>query len=161
MDFAHYVRAEIMGIVRGGTRMKKNHWHGEHLISSLVMCGVFFLILLCNVMTIYLVDDYAYMYSFADRTRIDNVLDIFMKLPESKAPLDYIICVQIIGQDNRREIEQLKTLIELKTLNKISTFADTVYRYSYNEISRYEAIQAGVFQHKDSFFELHEFVKKV
>lgn len=102
-----------------------------------------------------------YLFTFDSFSLIDNVLDIFMKLPESKAPLDYIICVQIIGQDNRREIEQLKTLIELKTLNKISTFADTVYRYSYNEISRYEAIQAGVFQHKDSFFELHEFVKKV
>ena len=56
--------------------MEKKCWRWEQVASRLVLCGVFLLILLCNIMTLYLVDDYAYMYSFADRTRIDNVLDI-------------------------------------------------------------------------------------
>ena len=56
--------------------MKKNGWIREHFASLLVMSGIFFVILACNLMTLYLVDDYAYMFSFADRTRIDSVLDI-------------------------------------------------------------------------------------
>ena len=56
--------------------MKKNGWIRDHFASCLVMSGIFFLILACNLMTLYLVDDYAYMFSFADGTRIDSVLDI-------------------------------------------------------------------------------------
>ena len=105
--------------------------------------------------------DNGYLFTFDSFANIDEIFDIFMKLPESKAPLDYIICVQIIGLDNRKEMEQLKTLIELKSLNKITSLADTAFRYQYNEVCNYEAIQAGLFQHNGKSIELHEFVKKV
>lgn len=101
-----------------------------------------------------------YLFTFNSFSQIDDILDIFSKLPESKAPLDYIICVQIIGQDNRKEISQMKTLIELKTLNKITSLADTAFRYGYNDLCRYNVIQAGLFQKNGESFELHEFVKK-
>ena len=56
--------------------MKKNLWIGKRGASWLVLGGVFLLMLLCNVMTLYLVDDFAYMLSFADRQPIDSVWDI-------------------------------------------------------------------------------------
>ena len=56
--------------------MKKNLWIGKRGASWLVLGGVFLLMLLCNIMTLYLVDDFAYMLSFADRQPIDSVWDI-------------------------------------------------------------------------------------
>ena len=49
-------------------------------------------------------------------------------------------------------------LIELKTLNKITTMADTVYRYKYNSVCRYETTQVGLYQKEDINFEVYEFI---
>lgn len=47
-------------------------------ISFGIAAGIIFLIMLiCNLYTDLIVDDFTYLYSFADGTRIDSVLDIF------------------------------------------------------------------------------------
>ena len=101
-----------------------------------------------------------FLFTFNSFEQIDLMLDIFTKLFESKAPIDYIICVQIIGVNSRKENLQLKTLIGLKNLNKITTMADTAYRYSFNELSNYEVSQMGVFQKEGGTYEVHQFVPK-
>lgn len=46
--------------------MKENIGIRKHAASWLVLGGVFLLMLLCNVMTLYMADDFAYMLSFFD-----------------------------------------------------------------------------------------------
>ena len=101
-----------------------------------------------------------FLFSFNSFEQIDLMLDIFTKLFESKAPIDYIICVQVIGLNARNENAQLKTLIGLKNVNKITTMADTVYRYSFNQLNNYEVSQMGVFQKEGGTYEVHQFVPK-
>lgn len=101
-----------------------------------------------------------FVFTFENFNQIDIILDIFSALRKSKAPLDYIICVQVIGKDLFLETKQLKTLIKLKELNKIITLADTAYRYTFNEMNQYDVIQDGLFQKDGETFEVHEFVKK-
>ena len=46
-----------------------------------ITAGVIFLImLLCNILTDFMVDDFSYMYSFADRSPIDGILSIFTSM---------------------------------------------------------------------------------
>ena len=99
---------------------------------------------------------------------VDDILEPYAQKSHEKLIKKYKdlglaeeLAEEVAWKDLEKEMEQLKTLIELRTLNRISTFADTAFRYNYNEISRYDVIQAGVFQHNKSSFELHEFVKKV
>lgn len=101
-----------------------------------------------------------YLFTFDSFGQIDNNLDIFSKLFESTAPVDYLICVQVIGKNSSKEREQLKTLIRLKILNKITSFADTAYRYSFNDICYYETSQLGFFQKDSGTFEVHQFIRK-
>ena len=48
----------------------------------------------------------------------------------------------------------------LKNINKITTLADTAYRYNFNDICRYETSQLGVFQKENGTFEVHQFIVK-
>ncbi len=98
-----------------------------------------------------------FLYSFGNFAAVDNNLQYFFKLIKSNAPLDYIICVQILGKDIVKEEKQLKDLISLKFINKISTCSDTVYRYRFNSSHRYETSQLGLFQKDGDTFEVHEF----
>ena len=102
-----------------------------------------------------------FLYSFNDFNHIDDNLDYFFKLIKSEAPLYYIICVQIISKNYMKETEQLKHLIDLKFVNKISTLSDTVWRYSYNKFPRFGTSQLGLFQKGSETFEAHEFVELV
>ena len=92
---------------------------------------------------------------------IDKNLDIFMKLLQSKAPLDYVICVQVFGEDLEKEQNQLEKLKELRILNKVVSFADTVYRYNFNNEKGYGTTMVGLFQKEEASFEVHEFVKRI
>lgn len=98
-----------------------------------------------------------FLYSFENFDRIDDILDKFFRLIKSTAPLDYIICVQIIGASPSKEIEQLKKLISLNIANKITTLPDTVWRYKANVSHRYGTTQLGLFQKDSGTFEVHEF----
>ena len=40
-----------------------------------------------------------FLYTFESFAKIDSILDVFEKLPKSKAPIDYLICVQILGNN--------------------------------------------------------------
>lgn len=101
-----------------------------------------------------------YLFSFEVFDKVDTILEIFSKLPESEAPIDYIVCLQVFGANEIKEEEQLKTLIELRNLNKIAIFADTAYRYEFNSIRKFKTMQIGLFQKDGSTFEVHEFLKK-
>lgn len=101
-----------------------------------------------------------FMFTFESFSKIDNILDILIRLRESRAPIDYIICVQISGRNPSREQGQMQTLINLKLLNKVATLTDTVYRYSFNDEKGYDTMQIGLFQGGDGPFEVYEFVKK-
>lgn len=99
-----------------------------------------------------------YLYSFSDFNSIDNVLDVFFKLLSSKAPLDYIICVQVCAGNPVVEREQLKSLIDLKFENKISMMSDTAFRYKFNKSHKYGTSQLGMFQKGNDTVEAHEFI---
>lgn len=99
-----------------------------------------------------------YLYSFSDFNSIDNVLDVFFKLLNSSAPLDYIICVQICTGNLIEEKEQLKSLIDLKFENKISMMSDTAFRYKFNKSHKYGTSQLGMFQKGNDTVEAHEFI---
>lgn len=101
-----------------------------------------------------------FVFTFDSFNNIDNVLDVFSNLPKSKAPIDFVTCVQVIGTNTAKEIEQLKTLISLKFLNKIVMLSDTAYRYKFNINPLYDVVQIGLFQKNDNTFEVHEFVRK-
>lgn len=98
-----------------------------------------------------------FLYTFENFARIDDSLDVFFKLLKSSAPLDYVICVQVFGENSDREMNQLKQLVSLKIVNKITMFPDTVLRYRYNTTHRYGTSQLGLFQKSSGTFEVHEF----
>lgn len=99
-----------------------------------------------------------YLYSFSDFNSIDNVLDIFFKLINSNAPLDYIICVQVCAGNPVAEKENLKSLIDLNFENKISMMSDTAFRYKFNKSHKYGTSQLGLFQKGNDTVEAHEFI---
>lgn len=99
-----------------------------------------------------------FLFTFNNFNRIDDTLDVFFKLIKSEAPLDYLICVQILDKNYIKQREQLKYLIGFKFLNKISMLSDTVWRYSYNPIQKYKTSQLGVFQKGETTYEAHEFI---
>ena len=98
-----------------------------------------------------------WIYTFENFEKIDNKLPIFYKLITSTAPLDYTICVQVCAGDTNREIEQLKKLIGLKFVNKITMFFDTMLRYKYNDRKKYLVSQVGVYHDGVDSFQVHEF----
>ena len=104
--------------------------------------------------------DDGYLFEFNYFNDIDKNLDVFAKLIQSKAPLDYIICVQVFGEDVEKEQNQLEKLKELRILNKIVSFADTIYRYNFNNEKAYATTMVGLFQKGEDSFEVHEFIKR-
>ena len=100
-----------------------------------------------------------FLYTFSDFNSIDKILPYFFKLIKSKAPLDYIICVQILPKNLNNEFENMTKLISLKLYNQITTLADTTWRYRYNETHRYKTSQIGLYKKDNSTFEVHEFLE--
>ena len=100
-----------------------------------------------------------FLYSFSDFNSIDNVLPHFFKLIHSTAPLEYIICVQILPKNLTNEFDNMKKLIDLHLLNQITTLSDTVWRYKHNETHRYGLNQIGLYKKENSTFEAHEFIE--
>ena len=98
-----------------------------------------------------------YLYSFDSFERVDQILEEFFKLIKSDTPLNYVVCVQIFGENVEEETKKLNKLIALQFINKIVTMADTVWRYKYNAYHRYGTSQLGIFQQDDDTFEAHEF----
>lgn len=97
-----------------------------------------------------------YLYTFSHFDEIDSTLEIFYKLIKSDAPLDYIICVQILEGNYQ---ERLKKLVALNFENKISMLSETSYRYRFNKSHRYETSQLGLFGKEGETFEVHEFIE--
>ena len=87
-----------------------------------------------------------FLYSFNNFSKIDNVLEIFFKVVNSTAPLNYYISVQVCSGDVEEEAKALKELNGLKIENKIIMKSDTSYRYKYNEFHKYGTTQIGLFQ---------------
>lgn len=100
-----------------------------------------------------------FLYTFENFSKIDSILDIFFKLPASKAPINYVIAVRLLKPEEDNT-QMFKKLIELKLLNKISFLADVAYRYKFNPYRGYETSGVGVYRTENTDFEVHEFVKK-
>lgn len=100
-----------------------------------------------------------FLYVFNDFSHIDNVLPHFFRLINSQAPLDYIICVQILPKNIKKEYDNMKKLINLNLYNKITTLADTVWRYKFNQTQKFETNQLGLYQKDKDSFEAHEFTE--
>ena len=99
-----------------------------------------------------------FLFTFGNFREIDGILDVFTKITQSTAPIDYIICVQILGIGAQKETKQIESLINLKMLNKIIMMADTAYRYGFNDICKFKTLQVGLYQKNNDTFEVHEFV---
>ena len=98
-----------------------------------------------------------YLFSFKSFKMIDNNLEILSKVLMSSAPVNYIICVQIL--DNaKKSAEQLKILISLKFLNKIAAMNNTAYRYQFNNNKKYRTTSLGIYQKNGNSFEIQEFI---
>jgi hypothetical protein len=100
-----------------------------------------------------------YLFSFETFNQVDLILNIFSKILKSNAPVDYIICIQTVDEVNNYK-EQLKSLINLKILNKIIAMSDTIYRYKFNETKEFETIALGVYQKGLTNFSVYEFINK-
>lgn len=98
-----------------------------------------------------------FLYMFESFNNIDDNLEVFMKVIKSESPLNYVICVQVIGKNEQQDLENLKTLIHLKIVNEITALSETVLRYSYNKRCRYNTTQTGMFQNCGTTFEVHKF----
>ena len=98
-----------------------------------------------------------FLFLFNNVLEMDKILSQFFKLLDSNSPLDYFICVQIFGKDDVRETSQLDSLLELKIKNKIICMADTVYRYGYIDVRKYNTTLVGLFGSGSKTFEVHEF----
>ncbi len=100
-----------------------------------------------------------YLFSFEVFDQVDLILKIFSKILKSNAPVDYIICVQTVDEANNYD-EQLKSLINLKILNKIIAMSDTIYRYKFNDTKEFETTALGVYQKGLINFSVYEFINK-
>ena len=98
-----------------------------------------------------------FIYSFNNIENIDSVLGVFFKVLNSNAPVNYVICVQVVGENNIKEQAQLNKMINLNLMNKIITMPDTIWRYRFNEKWKYETIHLGDYQDEIGSFEVHEF----
>ncbi len=98
-----------------------------------------------------------FVYNFNDFEKIDYALDVFFRVLNSKAPVNYSINVQISTNNPVRDKELMEKLVKLKVLGKISMGSDTAYRYEYNQIRRYDTCQIGLFSDGAGTLEMHEF----
>lgn len=141
------------------TSVKKGIAHREFSIDLEEQNKIMLKFLIGKTMCNPIKKDNGYLFEFNNFEGIDSILDSFDKLIQSKAPLDYIICVQVMGENISKELKQMETLKSLKILNKIVSFADTAYRYSFNRDKGYTVSQLGLFQKEETTFEVHEYVK--
>ena len=103
--------------------------------------------------------DEGFIYSFGNFETLDNTLNVFFKVLQSSAPVNYFICVQAYGVDFIKENVQLKNMISLKIANKIIAMPDTIFRYQTNTYNKNGTSCLGVFKANDVSFEVHEFNK--
>ena len=99
-----------------------------------------------------------YLYKFSNFENIDKLLAVFFKLLEKNTQFDFVIAVQVYGRNF--ETEKLDKLIDLDLTNKITMFADTAYRYKFNEIKSYSIEQIGLFQKGENTLEALYFERK-
>lgn len=104
--------------------------------------------------------DDGFLYSFPNFEKIDDVLALLFKLIKSKAPLNYVLCVQVVSEQESVALKQLQKLRTLKFVNKISMFSDTAYRYSHNNVKEYRTSQLGLFKFEEGTLEAHEFLER-
>ena len=100
-----------------------------------------------------------FLYTFNDFDHIDEILEYFFKVINSQAPLDYIICVQVLPKNLTDEFDKMDRLIKINIKNKITTLADTVWRYDFNQNQKYNLTQLGLYQKDNDTFEVYEFNK--
>lgn len=140
------------------TQLKPKYAHREHNINMEEQNQIMLKFLIEKTGTYPQNYQNGFLFTFDRFGEIDRIIEIFSKLLQSTAPIDYFICVQVLGIGTKKEIEQINTLIELKILNKIVMMADTAYRYSFNDICKYQTSQVGLFQKNKNTFEVHEFI---
>lgn len=99
------------------------------------------------------------VFSLYDFDNIDEILSYLYQLIDSKAPIDYQICIQISAPDEVETMDNLNKLIRLNIKNKITILADTVWRYKYVENAKNQSALIGTFQENDTTFEVHEFIR--
>lgn len=98
-----------------------------------------------------------FIYKFDSFDNIDDVLDIFFRVINSKAPINYSICININTNNPSKDSEILKKLSQLKYTGKIYMSAETAFRYDFNAIKKYETEQIGVYQYNKSTIDVYEF----
>lgn len=98
-----------------------------------------------------------FMYTFEDFENVDSTLAILFKVVNSKAPINYTICLQISTGNLTEDKELLKKLIRLKLVGSIYSVSDTSLRYNYNYRKVYTTAQIGIFQEGTGTMEVHEF----
>lgn len=101
-----------------------------------------------------------FLFTFYSFEKIDDVLDVFSKLKESKAPIDFMICLQVSNKKRDVLDDELGKLIGLKSINKIITLSNTAYRYKFNKNRRYETLSLGIFRKGQNSYEVCEFINK-
>ncbi len=141
------------------TKIKKKYSHQEQHINIEEQNDIMNKFLIEKTGTNPTIYENGFLYTFEDFETADNVLKHFFKLIKSSAPLDYIICVQILGANPEREIMQLKELASLNFINKITMLSDTMWRYRHKKAHRFGTSQVGLFQKGQEIFEVHEFIE--
>ena len=100
-----------------------------------------------------------FLFSFDSFENIDITLDKFVKLYKSKAPLDFIICIQLSYGNSIDDLKKINKLKNLKIYNKAIATSDTVYRYGFNKIKEYKISLIGEYQNENTSFEVFEFIQ--
>lgn len=100
-----------------------------------------------------------FVYSFNNFSKVDYILTIFFKLIKSNSPLDFVICLQIIDENDDKCMEELKILADLKYFNKIMMLSNTAYRYKFNQGHMYGTSTMGVYQRESGTIEPYEFIE--
>lgn len=102
-----------------------------------------------------------FLFTFNNFNKVDQVVEIFNRLPLSQAPIEYLMCLQIETGNYSNDMNNIKKMINLKMLNKITLTSDTVFRYNYNDFRRNETVQLGIYQNdNNNTYEVYEFVRK-
>lgn len=101
-----------------------------------------------------------YLFKFNDFSLVDEKIEVFFKLLESSAPLDYLIIVQAYQEDFTKALDDLKGMILVDIKNKITMDSETSYRYSFNEGRIFESSKLGIYQKQEKTIEVMCFQKK-
>lgn len=60
--------------------MLEKNMKNKRIYAAAIYCSAFLLLMMCNILTPYIVDDFCYMYSFYDGERISSLWDIVMSM---------------------------------------------------------------------------------